>query len=196
MDRYPDRVPIQTQKVGSIYNDKVYYELLSSINSINGRPCEGEVRKDMLHDGDYVTYTFRSKEFSGVVMAAGLQTLEPPNPAQPQEQQNAASKQQVQESSPPQQPAKDILRTASGRKITKRSPAKHSSQAPEKSPAKHSSTATEKSPSKRSSTENKKGKSPVKLSSTAHSPPAKRARTGQSTASKKSLKKGELHTRS
>ena len=77
MDHYPNLVLIRMQKVGSIY-DKVYYELLSSITSINGYHCEGEVQKDMLHDRDCVTYTFRNKEFSRVLVATGSQMLESP----------------------------------------------------------------------------------------------------------------------
>lgn len=54
MDRYDDRVPIRTLSSGTRYDGRVWYELLSSIRSVNGTSVS-DVEKSMLKHGDRVT---------------------------------------------------------------------------------------------------------------------------------------------
>ena len=66
MDKYRDRVPIRTIGSGTRYDGKIWYELLSSICSINGTPASN-VEKSMLSAGDQVTILFQNKIYGGVV---------------------------------------------------------------------------------------------------------------------------------
>ena len=66
MDKYSDRVPVRTFGSGTRYDGKVWYEMLSSICSINGKPTSN-VEKSMLTAGDKVTVMFKNKPYPGVV---------------------------------------------------------------------------------------------------------------------------------
>ena len=54
MDRYTDRVPVQTEGSDTKYDDRVWYEPLSSIRTVNGKPTV-DLKKSMLQEGDQVT---------------------------------------------------------------------------------------------------------------------------------------------
>ena len=66
MDRYNDRVPIRTVSSGTRYDGRVWYELLSSIQSVNGTSVS-EVAKSMLKHGDRVTLEYKKRTYEGVV---------------------------------------------------------------------------------------------------------------------------------
>ena len=70
MDKYRDRVPVRTLGSGTRYDGKIWYESLSSICSINGKPTSN-VEKSMLSAGDHVTVLFKNKPFQGVVDPTG-----------------------------------------------------------------------------------------------------------------------------
>ena len=70
MDKYRDRVPVRTVGSGTHYDGKIWYESLSSICSINGKPTS-DVKKSMLTAGDQVTVTFNNKTYHGVVDPTG-----------------------------------------------------------------------------------------------------------------------------
>lgn len=69
MDRYIDRVPVRTVGSGTKkYNDRIWYDLLSSIRIVNGEPVVG-LKKSMLQEGDQVTFEYKNKTYQGVVEA-------------------------------------------------------------------------------------------------------------------------------
>ena len=70
MDKYGDRVPVRTLGSGTRYNDKIWYQSLSSICSINGNPTSN-VKKSMLSTCDQMTVLFKNKPFQGVVDPTG-----------------------------------------------------------------------------------------------------------------------------
>ena len=56
MDRYIDRVPIRTQGSSNRYDGRVWYELLSSIRSVNGTAViQDQLKKSTLNQGDRVS---------------------------------------------------------------------------------------------------------------------------------------------
>lgn len=67
MDRYADRVPIRTVGSGTKYDGKIWYELLSSIRSVNGEVAPVDLSKSMVHEGDQVTVEYKNKTYEGVV---------------------------------------------------------------------------------------------------------------------------------
>ena len=68
MDRYIDRVPIRTQGSGTRYDGKVWYELLSSIRSVNGTTVmQGQLKKSTLNQGDRVSLEYHGRTYHGIV---------------------------------------------------------------------------------------------------------------------------------
>ena len=57
MHRFADRVPVRTEGSGTRYDGRVWYELLSCISSVNGKPVDRSrsLEKSVLHQGDQVT---------------------------------------------------------------------------------------------------------------------------------------------
>jgi len=68
MDRYRDRVPVRAVGSGTKYDGKIWYEHLSSIRSVNGKPVV-DVKKSMLQEGDKVTVEYKNKTYEGEVEA-------------------------------------------------------------------------------------------------------------------------------
>jgi hypothetical protein len=66
MDRYADRVPVRTVGSGTHYDGRIWYELLKSIRSINGKPVV-TMEKSMLTCGDSVTIEYKNKTYHGIV---------------------------------------------------------------------------------------------------------------------------------
>ena len=68
MDRYIDRVPIRTQGSGTCYDGRVWYELLSSIRSVNGTTVmQGQLKKSTLNQGDRVSLEYHGRTYHGIV---------------------------------------------------------------------------------------------------------------------------------
>ena len=64
MDRYIGRIPIRTLGSGTRYDGRVWYELLSSIRSVNGTPVvQGQLERSMLNQGDRVTLEYQSRTY-------------------------------------------------------------------------------------------------------------------------------------
>ena len=68
MDRYIDRVLIRTQGSGTRYDGRVWYELLSSIRSVNGTTVmQGQLKKSTLNQGDRVSLEYHGRTYHGIV---------------------------------------------------------------------------------------------------------------------------------
>ena len=70
MNRYEDRVHIRTTGSGTHYDGRVWYELLTSIRSVNGELISasgGPLDKSRLKPGDRITLEYKSKIYHGVV---------------------------------------------------------------------------------------------------------------------------------
>ena len=68
MDRHIDRVPIRTQGSGTRYDGRVWYELLSSIRSVNGTTVmQGQLKKSTLNQGDRVSLEYHGRTYHGIV---------------------------------------------------------------------------------------------------------------------------------
>ena len=62
MDIYANRVPVRTFGSGTSHDNKVWYELVSAIRSVNGRDVDSSsLNKIMLKEGDRVTVEFAKK---------------------------------------------------------------------------------------------------------------------------------------
>ena len=68
MDLYVDRVPVRTIGSGTKYDGKIWYERLSSIRSVNGKPAV-DLKKSMLQEGDKVTVEYKNRTYQGEVEA-------------------------------------------------------------------------------------------------------------------------------
>ena len=112
MDRYIGRIPIRTLGSGTRYDGRVWYELLSSIRSVNGTPVvQGQLERSMLNQGDRVTLEYQSKTYRGIVdveastnpniTECGIKSLE----LQPANSSCAAGRGEATE--PPRQPEPD-----------------------------------------------------------------------------------------
>ena len=69
MHRFADRVPVRTEGSGTRYDGRVWYELLSCISSVNGKPVDRSrsLEKSVLHQGDQVTMEYQNRTYHGVV---------------------------------------------------------------------------------------------------------------------------------
>ena len=68
MDRYIGRIPIRAFGSGTRYDGRVWYELLSSIRSVNGTPVvQGQLERSMLNQGDRITLEYQSRTYHGIV---------------------------------------------------------------------------------------------------------------------------------
>ena len=68
MDLYVNRVPVRTIGSGTKYDGKIWYERLSSIRSVNGKPAV-DLKKSMLQEGDKVTVEYKNRTYQGEVEA-------------------------------------------------------------------------------------------------------------------------------
>ena len=69
MHRFANRVPVRTDGSGTRYDGRVWYELLSCISSVNGKPVDRSrsLEKSVLHQGDQVTMEYQNRTYHGVV---------------------------------------------------------------------------------------------------------------------------------
>ena len=90
MDIYANCVPVRTFGSGTSY-DKVWYELVSAIRSVNGRDVDSSwLNKSMLKEGDRVTVEFEKNIYSGVIEIEPLSRVLDFNSAQQQEDSKTA----------------------------------------------------------------------------------------------------------
>jgi len=68
MDCYVNRVPVRIIGSGTKYDDRIWYEHLSSIRSVNGKPVV-DLKKSMLQEGDKVTVEYKNRTYQGDVEA-------------------------------------------------------------------------------------------------------------------------------
>ena len=70
MSRRHNQVPVRTEGSGTQYDGRVWYELISSLRTVNGVAVEDigtPLDKSHLKQGDRVTLDFDGKIFSGVI---------------------------------------------------------------------------------------------------------------------------------
>ena len=68
MDHYIGRIPNRTLGSSTHYDGRVWYELLSSIRSVNGTPVvQGQLERSMLNQGDCITLEYQSRTYHGIV---------------------------------------------------------------------------------------------------------------------------------
>ena len=60
---------MRTEGSGTRYDGRVWYELLSCISSVNGKPVDRSrsLEKSVLHQGDQVTMEYQNRTYHGVV---------------------------------------------------------------------------------------------------------------------------------
>ena len=75
IDWYDYPIPVRTVSSGTHYDGRIWYELLSSIRSINGSPV-AKLENSMLTGGDRVTINYNAKTYHSIVDAELSASLE------------------------------------------------------------------------------------------------------------------------